>query len=357
MTSDQKQDRQLLRAGYSETVITPPVGFHIAGPEHPSRPATDVTDDLLGRVLLLEARGVRAAIVTLDVWGVSESFATAVIERISDAAVVDASLVWIGVSGNATSPPLWDADNAEYAAYAAYVPQQLGGAAALAAARMQNAELGFTNALLGDLATSAYGRAYDINESVPIMVVDGVSGPIARVIGFACPGSVAGIDPAVWTADYPGYACWALSEASGAEGCMFIRGPASDIRPFDWYEGNPAPGHTDRAAADVQALGWLLATQAGVAAQGALLRRNIEIKVIVADSAPSGLGGIHGLSIGEGLFESFTAPLPSEFGTALREASPDNTVFACANLGGATFGQESAVTDVEAVVASYRQAR
>ncbi len=354
LTSDQKQDSQLLRAGYSETVITPPVGFNIAGPEHPSRPATDVTDDLLGRVLLLEAGGVRAAIVTLDVWGVSDSFATTVIKRVADAAGVDKSLVWIGVSGNATSPPLWDADNAEYAAYAAYVPQQLGGTAALAAARMQDAELGFTSALLGDLATSAHGRAYDINERVPIMVVDGVSGPIARIMGFACPGSVVGIDPSAWTADYPGYACWALSEASGAEGCMFIRGPASDIRPFDWYEGNPAPGHTDRAAADVQALGWLLATQAGVAAQGALLRRNIEIKAIVADGAPSQLGSVRGLSIGEGLFESFSAPLPSEFGATLRESSTDSTVFACANLGGAPFSQESAVTDVEVVVARYR---
>ena len=59
MISDQKQDRQLLRAGYSETVITPPIGFNIAGPEHLPRPATNVADDLLARVLLLEAAGVR----------------------------------------------------------------------------------------------------------------------------------------------------------------------------------------------------------------------------------------------------------------------------------------------------------
>ncbi|MCH7906912.1 MAG: hypothetical protein IIB26_05735, partial [Chloroflexi bacterium] len=57
MTSDPK----LLRAGYAETVITPPVGFNIAGPEHPSRPATDLADDLLGRVLLLQTGDVRAA--------------------------------------------------------------------------------------------------------------------------------------------------------------------------------------------------------------------------------------------------------------------------------------------------------
>jgi hypothetical protein len=104
----------------------------------------------------------------------------------------------------------------------------------------------------------------------------------------------------------------------------------------------------------VQALGWLLATQAGVAAQGALLRRNIEIKAIVSDGAPSQLGSVRGLSIGEGLFESFSAPLPSEFGATLRESSTDSTVFACANLGGAPFSQKSAVTDVEVVVARYR---
>ncbi len=354
MTLDQKSDSQLLRAGYSETVITPPVGFTITGPEHPQRPATDVTDDLLGRVLILEAGGVRAAIVTLDVWGVSEGFAQAAIERVSATSEVDASLVWIGVSGNASSPPLWEPYNTEYARYAAYVPEQLGGAAALAASHMQDAELGFTSALLPDLATSAHGRAYDINETVPIMVVDGVSGPIARVIGFACPGSVVGDDPSAWTADFPGYACWALSEASGGGGCMFIRGPASDIRPFDWYGDNPAPGHMDRAASDVQALGWLLATQAGIAAQGALLRRNIDIKAITTDNVPDGLGTVRGLAIGEGLFESFSFPLPSDFGTALREASSDNTVFANANLAGADFGVSSSVTDASEVVARYR---
>ncbi|MDP6824074.1 MAG: hypothetical protein QF554_12375 [Dehalococcoidia bacterium] len=330
-------DSHLLRAGYSETVITPPVGFSIAGPEHRSRPATDVTDDLLGRVLLLEAGGARAAIVTLDVWGVSEAFESVVVERVSASAGVDSALVWIGVSGNATSPPLWETDNVEYAEYTAYVPQQIGGAAALAAARMQDAELGFTTALLPGLATSVHGRAHDLNETVPIMVVDGTSGPIARVFGFGCPGSVTGEDSSSWTADYPGYACWALSQASGAEGCMFIAGPSSDIRPFDWYTDNPAPTHTERIASDVQALGWLLATQVGVAAQGALLRRNIEIKAVRPDEGDAQPGITKALSIGDGLFNSFTEPLPSEIGTALAEASPDSTVFPCANLGGAPF--------------------
>ena len=136
MISDQKQALQLLRAGYSETVITPPVGFNISGPEHSQRQARNVADDLLGRVLLLEAGGVRAAIVTLDVWGISEEFASSVIERVSAAADIDTALVWIGVSGNASSPPLWESDQAEYIEYAAYVPQQMGGVAALAADRM-----------------------------------------------------------------------------------------------------------------------------------------------------------------------------------------------------------------------------
>ncbi|MBT3942026.1 MAG: hypothetical protein HOC77_09900 [Chloroflexi bacterium] len=342
MTSDSQHGSQLrselLRAGYAETVITPPVGFEIEGPEHATRRATDVTDDLLGRVLVLEAGGDRAAIVTLDVWGVSERFTARVVESVSSAAGVDESLVWIGVSGNATSPPLWDDGNAAYVQYAAYVPQQIGGIAALAAGRLQDAELGFATASLPDLATSVNGRYEDLNEIVPMMIVDGVSGPIARVFGFSCPGSVIGGHSTDWTADYPGYACWALSEASGAEGCMFIRGPSSDVRPFDWSSDNPAPTHTDRGAADVQALGWLLATQAGVATQGALLRRNIDIAAVVRAEPDSGLGIVKGLKIGDGVFESFTASLTSEFGTTLAEASPDQTVFVCANLGGASFG-------------------
>ena len=135
---------------------------------------------------------------------------------------------------------------------------------------------------------------------------------------------------------------------------MFIRGPANDVRPFDWYGGNPSPGHADRAPADVQALGWLLATQAGVAAQGVLLRRNIEIKPLPAEDAPAELGAVRALAVGDGLFESFSAPLPAGFNLALRDLAPDRTVFACANLSGAPFSQSSAVTDAVALVARYR---
>ena len=150
---------------------------------HGLRDRADVADDLLGRVLLLEAAGARAAIVTLDVWGISKRFATEVAERVSVAAGVEPALIWVGVSGNASSPPLWEDDAVGYNTYADYVPQQIGGAAALAALRLEDAELGFAAALLPDLATSVYGRALDIDETVPVMVIDGVAGPIARVIG------------------------------------------------------------------------------------------------------------------------------------------------------------------------------
>ena len=135
---------------------------------------------------------------------------------------------------------------------------------------------------------------------------------------------------------------------------MFIHGPSNDVRPFDWYEGNPSPGHADRAAADVQALGWLLATQAGIAAKGALRRRNVEIRSLAVAGAPSELGRVSALGVGDGLFESFSAPLPTEFSTVLRDRTPDRTVFACANLGGATFGQPSVEMDVGALAGSYR---
>lgn len=117
---------------------------------------------------------------------------------------------------------------------------------------------------------------------------------------------------------------------------MFIAGPSSDIRPFDWYTDNPAPTHTGRVASDVQALGWLLATQVGVAAGGALLRRNIEITAVqpFTDTESDRLS----LSIGEGLFMSSTAPQSTRFGTALTDA-PGTTVFLCANLGGAPFAE------------------
>ena len=135
---------------------------------------------------------------------------------------------------------------------------------------------------------------------------------------------------------------------------MFIRGPAHDVNPFDWYNDNMAPGHTDRTQADVQVLGWLLATQVGVATQGALLRRNVEIKPVGITRSLPDLGWTKSIAIADGLFDSFFSPLTTEFGVELREQTPDQTVFACANMGGLSFQVPAPAIDTRAAVERYR---
>ena len=98
----------------------------------------------------------------------------------------------------------------------------------------------------------------------------------------------------------------------------------------------------------------MLATQVGVATQGVLLRRNVEIKQVGTTGSLSELGWTKSIAIADGLFDSFFRPLTTEFGAELRDQTPDQTVFACANMGGLSFQDPATCIDTRAAAERYR---
>src|SRR5258708_3685124 len=96
----------VFRIGVTEVDITPPVGLPMDGYMARAGVSTGVHDPLLAQVLVLEDGDMRAALVTLDVMGVSVSFTkplrsslAAVIGTIPDAILICASHTHAGPAG------------------------------------------------------------------------------------------------------------------------------------------------------------------------------------------------------------------------------------------------------------------
>jgi len=325
-----KTDPGLFRAGTGRAVITPPVGFTIDGPEHGSRTSTGILDDLLARVIVLESKGTRVVLVSLDVWGLSSSLADSIRSAAGSAAQVDEDSVWLTSTGNATSPPLWR-DDPQYASYSSFLPEQVAGAVRVAVGSLEPASMGSTGTLLPDVSTFTEGPGRPGNAALFVLAINRADGSgIARLVNFACPASIMG-PSSEWTADYPGYASWAL-EQNGGGLTLFSQAPSYDIRPYDWWDNNPEPSHPERAPQDVHAMGLLLATQAANGAAETTQRRNVEVVIRTDNEA-----GIQVMQLGDAYFVSTAKPQPNKFARRFRRELPHSNTFVAANLSGAAF--------------------
>lgn len=312
----------LLHVGAARTIITPPVGFMISGPEYDDRVSIGVNDDLLARCLAVESYGVRAVLVSLDVWGVAEWLADRIRDRVAVAADVESDDVLVVCSGNGVSPPLWrDMDellNSEYAGYVGYLPDAIGGVARNAVINMSPGSVGSRSTALPNVSCYVDGvrdaDAEDAKASLPVMSIEDECGRVkVLVASFGCPGTVLG-DASRWSAEYGGVACWGM-EQSGADMGMFIHGVSSDVSPFDWWDSNRSRSHADRGFGDVQALGLLVATQAAQATNRIQTRRNAVVNVS-SDLAR----GVQVMRVGNALIVSVRQNQPMEFASRIRSS-------------------------------------
>ena len=320
----------LLRSGVGRAIITPAVGFLISGPEFSDRPSTGIDDDLLVRTLVVESYGTRAALISIDIWGIDSNLEHRIYETVSHATGIREDHLVLVCTGNGTSPPLWRGADIpiQYPNYVNYLPDIVAGATLSAQTNLQPAAAGSTSASLPNLNCYADGRPSSNVENelhhLPLLAITDADGNLLNLTaGFACPATIRG-KTSRWTADYPGFACWAM-EQSGTDLALFVQGASANIRPFDWYLDNPNPSHTNRDATDVQALGVLLATQAAQTIGNIQTRRNAVVRCAVDESS-----GVRSLRIGNAIFIVAPKSQPIEFGTTIQESLPGVTLFVSA---------------------------
>ena len=322
----------LLHIGVAFSAITPPVGFAISGPEFADRPSRGVDDDIHVRCVALTSYGEVALIASLDVWGISADLRDRLVNAISEATGIPVDSVLVTCTNNGTSPPLWldESDRpAHYANYTRYLPEVVAGAALDATLSLEPAAVGSASISVPGLscfANSPQAESLETErETLRLIAFHTAADQMKCVLyNFACPATVVGCTHQ-WNADYPGIASSVLEQA-GVEAVIFMQGASDDVRPYDWWNGNPDPSHSARLWQDAQAFGILIATQAMRATQNIVARRNAPIRASRFNDV-----GINALRIGDSLIVSTESPLPLVFSAHLRTALDDGKLIVNTN--------------------------
>lgn len=125
------------QAGVATVDITPPVGYLLAGYANRKAPSTGVHTPLNAKVLLLDDGSTRAAVVMLDlIW--SPGWLTQAIRAALSARVgVPAEHIMVSATHTHGGPEV-----REEGPYGELVVEQVAGAAAMAAERLQPTSLG-----------------------------------------------------------------------------------------------------------------------------------------------------------------------------------------------------------------------
>ena len=228
----------VLRVAAETVDITPPVGYLLGGYSGRDDPSNDMHDPLLARVLLLDNGEVRAAIVTMDILGISWEHTQAMRAAISRAADVSADNVLVNWSHTHAGP-----DTRKYDPYLAHVVEKVAGAALVAKQHLAPAEVFYDE----DTIEFNVNRRLMTAEGKVIMAPnpEGIVDRRVRVLRFdtedglptvvlfhaVCHANALRSENLAISADFPGYAQELVSLAFGPE-CtpMFMQGCTGNIR-------------------------------------------------------------------------------------------------------------------------------
>ncbi len=333
----QDSDENLLHAGIGQATITPPVGFPIARPDVPDQQSRGVIAELTARCMLLRYYGEFAAIVCIDVRGINRSIQQRIQAAVAQTLDMPSESVFLLCSGNSTSPPLWreDADiPSVYSTYIAYLSEAIAGAALEAFFALQPAAMDGNTVPLPNLNCFAEGlQEEELESEREALVVASVHNEDYRLTGllynFACPAAVIESEPR-WSADYPGVTAGELERVNFGP-ALFVQGASADVRPFDWWDGNPSISHPNKAFQDAQSLGLLSASQTIRATMNMPMRRKTPIHCLWSSD-----GNIAVMRVGAVLIVNSFTLQRVEFAFQVRRALSQSTVVVSTNSLGLT---------------------
>jgi len=262
------------KVGLARVKITPEQPVWMAGYASRNKPFESVHDELFAKALVLvDARGARAALVTTDLIGLSRDIADPIRRRIEEQTGIPATSVILSSSHTHTGPTLsLDpepregrslADNERTVAYTRSVQDKLVQVVADAAKDPQPARLSWSVGVVHFVMnrrefTVDRGVILGVNprgladRSVPVLRIDAPDGkPRAIVFGAASHNTTLGPRDYEISGDYAGHA-QRLIEAEWPEAqAMFVLGCAGDANPYPRGSHEIAAAHGKELATEV----------------------------------------------------------------------------------------------------------
>ena len=244
-----RAQQSTLRVGVSEVDISPPPGLGQAGYAARKGTATGTLDPLFARVLVLEGKNSKAALIAQDLIGnFDEDKLNMIRKQVKDAhgiedvvftaththsgpsfggrASVGITLRWENESVRKIIECIGEANDALQEAY-------LGtgfGEAYIGYNRRSN---NTANAVRFNDDRPAMVNSYPVDQTVAVARFDDPQGnPIAVLMNYACHPVVFGHDNMRYSADYPGPATkWVTDHLPGNPVCFFIQGALGNVNP------------------------------------------------------------------------------------------------------------------------------
>lgn len=264
-----------LRAGIARVEITPDVSMPMYGyANRKCGPSNGTHDPLFAKVLVLESRGTRAALVTADLGSlVSDALRRDVAVKLGIPTLLLAashthsapSFLPFGsapATGDQAQAYLTEVEGRIFDAIAqasqSMFPARLGvgrGSLQLGYNRLLLRDDGRARALFDNLDRVPYGP---VDPEVVVLRVEDASGtPKALLVHYAMHAVVLGSTSCKYSADFPGVVQTSVEQALPGTQVMFLQGGAGDINPL--FQGRS--GNDDQDFAQMDKIGQLLAAE------------------------------------------------------------------------------------------------
>lgn len=232
-----------MKAGSSKVVITPPVGFRLAGYANRTHGSTGVHDDLYAKALVLDDEKERIAIVSCDLVGVTRD----VVSKVRSEVEADLGIKQDNVLVAAThthSGPDFTHSNGDYLNL---LSKMIAGSVRAANHNLVEAGIGAGKgeAFIGynrrnpehEYFLRPYPEGIRDSEVGVIKVDDKEGNLIATVINTPCHAVVLGSTNLLISADYPGFAAQAVESLKGGV-AIFLNGCCGNINPVNTWGGH-----------------------------------------------------------------------------------------------------------------------
>ena len=243
------------RVGVARVKITPQRPIWMSGYASRNHPAEGKLTDLWAKALVLEdAQGKRAVLVTLDLVGMDRRLGRGVRQQIAEALNVPLGAVALNCSHTHTGPvvgenlrPTYGLDEEQtrlIAQYTAWLRQRIVQAAQEAAASLAPAQVYWGQGRATFAVNRRNNREADVprlrregklrgpvDHRVPVLVVRSPQGKLRAVVaGYACHATV--LSFYLWSGDYPGFFQIALEKDHPGTVAMFVAGCGGDQNPL-----------------------------------------------------------------------------------------------------------------------------
>lgn len=236
----------MLRAGFSRSCISPPVGAPLAGFAAREGMCEGIHDDLYSRALVLENDGTAIALVSLDVLALSSDFVNSVRRRIEARTGIRRDSIVIASThthaGPVTVKTFFNPEASLDQDFMDLVAKATEDSVVAAWDARQPSRVGVGGGWVEGIGVNR--RTPDkkpVDEQIGIIKVEDISGrPRAVLVNYSCHPTVLGSDNLLASGDFPYFAVKKIEDELGDGGfAMFVNGT----------QGNISMGHSSELSA------------------------------------------------------------------------------------------------------------